>query len=173
MPDATDYTDEDDAFETILDRTPEEQQSEAFKILRDQNKALKKEARELRPYKKTALEAERNAAFKAAGLPDDLSATRQTALLAAAGANPDAEGIKAAAIELGFIAVDPASQPRAAAATDSQIAAQTQQGAGHTAPLPTIHEQIKAAEDARDWKTASRLKLSLLVPATNGLVTPA
>lgn len=169
MPDATDYTDEDDAFETILDRTPEEQQSEAFKILRDQNKALKKEARELRPYKKTALEAERNAAFKAAGLPDDLSATRQTALLAAAGANPDAESIKAAAIELGFITVDPASQPRNAAATDAQIAAQTQQGAGHIPGLPTLQDQIKAAQDAGDWKTAMRLKSQMIPVNPEGL----
>lgn len=169
MPDQI-LTEDDDAFDALVDGLPEDQLSVAFKTLRDQNKALKKETRELRPYKQTAIQAERSASFKAAGLPDDLSEKKQAALLAVAGDNPDAEGIKAAAIELGFITIDPASQPRAAAAADSAIAAQTQGSAGHVPGLPTLDEQIAAAEKAKDWKTAGRLKMSKLQPATNGLI---
>lgn len=165
--------DEDAALDEVFDRLPDDEGSKAFKELRTRYRERGRELKELRPFKQIAEESQRNKAFTDAGLPSDLSEKRRTALLAAAGPDADAEGIKAAAIELGFIVVDPASQPRAAAATDSQIAAQTQQGAGHTAPLPTLIEQIKAAEAAKDWKTASRLKLGLLVPATNGLVTPA
>lgn len=161
MPDAPTLTD-DDTFDALLERLPEDQMSEAFLTLRDQRKAHLRELRELRPLRQVAIEAERNAAFTAAGLTD-LSDAKRAALLAVAGDNKDAEGIKAAAIELGFIVVDPASQPRAAAATDSQIAAQTQQGAGHVPALPTLQDQIKMAQDAGDLKTALRLKTQQLI----------
>lgn len=168
MPDQI-LTEDDDAFDALVDGLPEDQLSVAFKTLRDQNKALKKETRELRPYKQTAIQAERSASFKAAGLPDDLSEKKQAALLVVAGDNPDAEGIKAAAIELGFITIDPATAPRAAAATDSQIAAQTQGTQGHVPGLPTLQDQIKAAQDAGDWKTAMRLKTQMIPVNPEGL----
>lgn len=162
--------DEDAALDEVFDRLPDDQGSQAFKELRTRYRERGRELKELRPFKQIAEEAQRTKAFTDAGLPTDLSATKRTALLAAAGPEADAEGIKAAAIELGFIAIDAASQPRAAAAADSQIAAQTQGSAGHVPTLPTLDQQIKAAEDARDWKTASRLKLGKLVPAQNGLI---
>ena len=172
MPDAIDIT-EDDAFDALLDRLPEDQLSDAFKTLRDQNRNLKKEVRELKPYRQVAVEAERNAAFSAAGLTD-LTEQKRTALLAVAGEKQDADGIRAAAVALGWIAVDPASTPEAVAAADAAIAAHSQSSPGHVPPLPTLTEQIKQAEAARDWLTASRLKLQLLkAPSTGGAFGPA
>lgn len=169
MPDQNLTDDNDDALEALLDRLPEDQVSEAFRDLRTRYRERGKELKELRPYKTVAEEAQRNQAFTAAGLTD-LSEAKRAALLAVAGDNRDAEGIKAAAIELGFIAVDPASQPRAAAQADAQIAAQTQGSQGHVPLAPSLDEQIAAAEKAKDWKTAGRLKLGKLTPASNGLI---